>query len=67
LGDPDLDADGVAALQDVIVQSGAVDAVEVMIAEGHARALAALAAAEVSDEGRQGLTALAEAAVRRNY
>ena len=67
LGDPDLDADGVAALQDVIVQSGAVDAVEVMIAEGHARALAALAGAEMSDEGRQGLTALAEAAIRREY
>jgi geranylgeranyl diphosphate synthase type I len=67
LGDPDLDADGVAALQDVILQSGAVDAVEAMIAEGHERALAALMAAEMTEPGRQGLAALAEAAVRREY
>jgi geranylgeranyl diphosphate synthase type I len=67
LGDPDLDADGVTALQDVIMQSGAVDAVEGMIAEGHERALAALASAEMSDEGRRGLAALAEAAIRREF
>nr|WP_231930559.1 polyprenyl synthetase family protein [Friedmanniella luteola] len=67
LGDPDLDADGVAALQDVIVSSGAVDAVEAMIADGLARALAALGTAPVTDEGRRGLTALAEAAVRRQF
>jgi geranylgeranyl diphosphate synthase type I len=67
LGDPDLDADGVAALQDVLVSSGAVDAVEAMIADGHAQALTALEAAPITEEGRRGLTALAEAAVRRQF
>ncbi|GAA1437577.1 polyprenyl synthetase family protein [Microlunatus lacustris] len=67
LGDPDLDADGVAALQDVLVSSGAVDAVETMIADGHAAALAALEDAPITDDGRRGLTALAEAAVRRQF
>ena len=65
LGDADLDAGGVADLQQVIVESGARDAVEVMIDEAYARSLAALERAEMTDEGRQGLTALAEAAVRR--
>ena len=65
LGDPGLDPAGVAQLQAVIVESGALDAVEVMIEDGHARALAALSGAELSDEGRAGLTALAAAAVRR--
>jgi geranylgeranyl diphosphate synthase type I len=67
LGDPDLDADGVAALQAVIVESGAVDAVETMIGQGHEQALAALDGAEMTDDGRRGLTALAEAAVRRQF
>ena len=67
LGDPDLDADGVAALQDVIAASGAVEAVEAMIADGLAQALGALDTAPVTDEGRRGLTALAEAAVRRQF
>ncbi len=67
LGDPDLDPAGVAALQEVIVDSGAVDAVETMIADGYAQALAALDVAEMTDEGRRGLTALADAAVRRQF
>ncbi len=67
LGDPDLDADGVGVLQDVIVSSGAVESVEAMIAEGLERALAVLGAATMSDAGRSGLTALAQAAVRRQF
>lgn len=67
LGNPDLDADGVRLLQQLIVETGAADAVESMIAEGYERALEALAAAEVTDEGRAGLTALADAAVRRTF
>lgn len=67
LGDPDLDPAGVAALQEVIVESGAVDAVEAMIADGYAQAVAALEAAEMTDEGRRGLTSLADAAVRRQF
>lgn len=65
LGDPRLDAAGVADLQQVIVESGARDAVEQMIEEGYQRSLEALDSAEVTDEGRRGLRALAEAAVRR--
>ena len=65
LGNPDLDADGVARLQDLIVETGAAEAVESMITEGYERALSALRRAEVTDDGRAGLTALADAAVRR--
>ena len=65
LGDPGLDADGVAALQAVIEESGALAAVEAMIEDGRDRALAALERAELTDDGRRGLAALAEAAVRR--
>jgi len=65
LGDPELDAAGVADLQAVIVDSGALTAVETMIEDGYARALAVLERTEMADKGRQGLTALAEAAVRR--
>jgi geranylgeranyl diphosphate synthase type I len=67
LGDPELDAAGVADLQQVIVESGARDAVEAMIEQGYQRGLAALEAAELTEAGRQGLTALAEAAVRRVF
>ena len=65
LGDPDLDAEGVADLQHVITESGARDAVESMISEGYERALKALDDVEMTDEGRAGLTSLADAAVRR--
>jgi geranylgeranyl diphosphate synthase type I len=67
LGDPALDADGVEQLQQVIIESGAREAVEVMIDDGHERALKALEDADITDEGRIGLTALAEAAVRRDF
>ena len=67
LGDPALDADGVEQLQQVIIESGAREAVEVMIDDGHERALKALQDADITDEGRTGLTALAEAAVRRDF
>ena len=65
LGDPDLDAHGIAELQQVIAESGARDAVESMISEGHERALKALHDVDMTDEGRAGLTSLADAAVRR--
>ncbi len=66
LGDPALDVDGVTALQRVIVDSGAHEAVESMIATYYDEAVAALAGPEVSPAGRQGLTALAAAAVHRS-
>ena len=66
LGDPALDAVGVAALQQVIVDSGAHEAVESMIATYYDEAVAALAGPEISPAGRQGLTTLAAAAVHRS-
>ncbi|WP_332452327.1 polyprenyl synthetase family protein [Microlunatus flavus] len=65
LGDPDLGADGVARLQDVITASGATEEVEATISTTYEQALAALDAAEVTPEGRTALRALADAAVRR--
>jgi geranylgeranyl diphosphate synthase type I len=67
LGDPGLDEAGVSELQQVIIESGARDAVETMIDENHERALKALHDTEIHEEGRTGLTALAEAAVRRDF
>jgi geranylgeranyl diphosphate synthase, type I len=67
LGDPTLDATGVAALQEVIPESGARQAVETMIDRAHGDALGALARANVTTEGRTALTALATAAVRRDF
>jgi geranylgeranyl diphosphate synthase type I len=65
LGDPDLGPDGVLALQQVISDSGARESVEAMIEDCYQLAINALAGAEISAAGRTALTALAEAAVRR--
>jgi geranylgeranyl diphosphate synthase type I len=67
LGDPTLDGDGVSALQQVLEESGARHAVESMITEGYERAMLALTDVDITDEGRLALTALADAAVRRDY
>jgi geranylgeranyl diphosphate synthase, type I len=67
LGDPALDDGGIGELQQVIVESGARDAVESMINEYYERALKALHDTEITEEGRAGLTALADAAVRREF
>jgi geranylgeranyl diphosphate synthase type I len=67
LGDPGLDETGISELQQVIVESGARDTVESMINEYHERALKALHDTEITEEGRAGLTALADAAVRREF
>jgi geranylgeranyl diphosphate synthase, type I len=67
LGDPGLDETGINELQQVIVESGARDAVESMINEYYERALKALHDTEITEEGRTGLTALADAAVRREF
>ncbi len=65
LGDPALDADGVTSLQHVIAGSGAQDAVEAMISREYDRAMTSLTGAEMTDEGRLALTALAAASVHR--
>ena len=67
LGDPALDDAGIGELQQVIVESGARDAVESMINEYYERALKELHDTEITEEGRTGLTALADAAVRREF
>ena len=67
LGDPTLDGEGVGALQQVLEESGARHAVESMITEAYERAMLALTDVDITDEGRLALTALAEAAVRREY
>jgi geranylgeranyl diphosphate synthase type I len=67
LGDPALDETGIGELQQVIVESGARDAVESMINENYERALKSLHDTEITSEGRIGLTALADAAVRREF
>jgi geranylgeranyl diphosphate synthase, type I len=66
LGDPNLTPEGIADLQQVITESGGRVAVERMITEGYERAIRVLQDADITDEGRAGLTALAEAAVRRD-
>ena len=65
LGDAALDAAGVADLQNVIVETGALDAVEQRIEKRTALALAALERASVEDEARTVLAELAVAATTR--
>lgn len=66
LGRPDLDADGVRRLQEVIMESGAVDEVETMIGRDYNQALAALAQTTITADGRTALTSLARIAVERS-
>jgi len=65
LGDPELDEDGVSALQQVITDSGAGEAVEAMISGYFDEAVAALDEPTITSSGRTALTALAAAAVHR--
>jgi geranylgeranyl diphosphate synthase type I len=67
LGNPDLDPGGVERLQQVIIDSGARDAVEKMITHDYDLAMAELAEAAVTEDGRTALKALAAAAVRRTF
>jgi geranylgeranyl diphosphate synthase type I len=65
LGDADLDAEGIARLRKVIVDSGALDRTERRIAELTAEALGALDGAQLTAEAREVLTGLAQAATQR--
>jgi geranylgeranyl diphosphate synthase type I len=65
LGNPELDADGVARLRDAIVSSGALRRTEERIAELTGAALHALSRTELTDEAREVLTGLAQAATQR--
>ncbi|MGI5168718.1 polyprenyl synthetase family protein [Spirillospora sp. CA-253888] len=65
LGDPELDAAGVAELRSIIEGSGGLAACEAMIDEYAERADTALAAAPITAEARDALAGLAVAATAR--
>jgi geranylgeranyl diphosphate synthase type I len=65
VGTPDLDAAGVAAVQEVLVDTGALDAAEQRIDALAAEARAALSVARLTDAARGELAALADYAVAR--
>ncbi len=67
VGDPDLTAAGIAEARTIISSSGAVGLVEAEIDQHHEAALTALATADVHDDCRTALVALAELAVRREF
>lgn len=66
LGDPELDAAGIAGLQEIITASGALARTERRIAGLTVQALAALQTAELDAEARQVLIDLAGAATDRS-
>jgi len=65
LGDPGLDAAGVETLRTIIVETGALDAVEQLVDELVGRSRAALAAAAVDEPARSVLHGLIDAATAR--
>jgi len=65
LGDPELDTEGVAALRELIVGSGALERTETRIAQLTETAVAALHRVELLPEAREVLVELAAAATRR--
>lgn len=65
LGDPALDADGVAELREVIVATGAPADVEALIDDLASASLAALAGADLTDEATDVLAELVVAATAR--
>jgi geranylgeranyl diphosphate synthase type I len=65
LGDPHLDPGGVDALREVIVETGALAAVESLVDELVETSLAALAAADVAEPARAVLEGLVAAATAR--
>ncbi len=65
LGDPDLDARGVAVAREIILETGALHAVEGLIEAGTERALSAIRTAPMQPDAREALTQLATAATQR--
>lgn len=65
LGDPGLDAHGVATLREIIADTGALDHIETLITERLEESLAALMTADLASDARDVLTGLAYAATRR--
>jgi geranylgeranyl diphosphate synthase, type I len=65
IGDPELDADGVARIRELLTDLGAVDAVEERIAQLTGSALDALATAAIAEPAASRLADLAVAATLR--
>ena len=65
LGDPQLDADGVRALREIIVETGALASVERLVEELVDRSLTALAAAAMDPTASRALSGLVTAATVR--
>ena len=65
LGDPRLDAEGVAVLREIIVETGALDAVERLVEQLVEEASLALQRADVAEPARAVLSELVEAATAR--
>ena len=66
LGDPGLGTEGVATLREILLQTGAADRVEALIARDVEDATAALARADVADDARGVLEGLVVAATARS-
>jgi len=66
LGDPALNAAGVAALREVITQTGALAHVEALIEQLTLQSLAALDSADIDESAREVLIGLAHAATARS-
>jgi geranylgeranyl diphosphate synthase type I len=66
VGDPDLSPADVAAIQQVLVDTGAVDEVEGRIADLAGEAVAALSATPITDDARIALTDLARVVAYRS-
>ena len=66
LGDPNLDAEGVRELRQLINETGAHRAVEQMITEAYDEAIRALDTTELTPDGRTALRNLAAAAAHRS-
>ena len=67
LGERTLDENGVGELRRIVVRTGALRAVESMVAERTARSMAALEDAPICDHARGSLLALALAATVRSF
>ncbi|MFC3688416.1 polyprenyl synthetase family protein [Aquipuribacter hungaricus] len=66
LGDPGLGTEGVATLREILLDTGAADRVEALIARDVEAATAALARADVADDARTVLEGLVVAATARS-
>ncbi|MFV0451119.1 MAG: polyprenyl synthetase family protein [Propioniciclava sp.] len=67
VGNPDLTPDQVERARAILLECGALAAVEAEIDREFGTALAALETAKLTERGRQGLQRLAHRAVRRNF